>query len=233
MATSKLAEAMKFVQDGPKTDIKGKAYTQVATRVEAFRHAFGVEMSITTDMLDTYDPDLFRVKASISDATGRVIATGLAQEHRTASKINQTSALEVAETSAIGRALAALGLMGGEYASMNEVDGAINSNEWTPSSPKAVAKMDNDPWKEETPSQFRNEVAKQFPPSENQYIFVVPQNIGLADVNTVFAEIDRIDNLDELTAYYNALQEWLQWVKPEDGAEVKNTFKYRNKQLRG
>jgi len=36
--------------------------------------------------------------------------------------VNTTSALENAETSAIGRALASLGLAGGEYASANEMD---------------------------------------------------------------------------------------------------------------
>jgi hypothetical protein len=55
-----------------------------------------------------------------------VIATGLAEEKRTSSQINRTSALENCETSAIGRALAAFGLGGSEYASANEVQNAIH-----------------------------------------------------------------------------------------------------------
>ena len=53
------------------------------------------------------------------------IATGYAEEVRTASKINRTSALENAETSAVGRALAFFGLGGSEIASADEVANAI------------------------------------------------------------------------------------------------------------
>ena len=65
------------------------------------------------------------MKASISNEQGRLLATGFAEEVRAASKINRTSALENAETSAVGRALAALGLAGTEYASADEVANAI------------------------------------------------------------------------------------------------------------
>ena len=53
------------------------------------------------------------------------MATGLAEELRTASRINQCSALENAETSAVGRALAMLGLTNDRIASAEEVSGAI------------------------------------------------------------------------------------------------------------
>jgi hypothetical protein len=69
------------------------------------------------------------MKAEIIDKDGRTIATGYAEEHRTASQINRTSALENCETSAIGRALANFGLGGGEYASADEVANAINQQE--------------------------------------------------------------------------------------------------------
>ena len=46
----------------------------------------------------------------------------MAEEIRGQGLVNTTSALENAETSAIGRALASLGLAGGEYASANELD---------------------------------------------------------------------------------------------------------------
>jgi hypothetical protein len=64
------------------------------------------------------------MKATIS-AANMVIATGYAEEVRTASKINRTSALENCETSAVGRALAFFGLAGSEIASADEVANAI------------------------------------------------------------------------------------------------------------
>ena len=54
-----------------------------------------------------------------------VVASGLAEEVRKASNINKTSALENAETSAVGRALAFFGMGGTEIASADEVAGAI------------------------------------------------------------------------------------------------------------
>src|SRR5688572_31386677 len=65
------------------------------------------------------------MKATITDESGRVLATGHSEEYRHTSKINETSALENAETSAIGRALAAFGLGGTEFASADEVANAI------------------------------------------------------------------------------------------------------------
>jgi len=53
------------------------------------------------------------------------VATGHAEEKRTASKINMTSALENCETSAIGRALAFLGFISDGIASAEEVSTAI------------------------------------------------------------------------------------------------------------
>ena len=57
------------------------------------------------------------------------MTTGLAEEFRGKNIINTTSALENAETSSIGRALACLSLGGSEYASANEVENAISQQE--------------------------------------------------------------------------------------------------------
>jgi hypothetical protein len=59
------------------------------------------------------------------------LATGYSEEVRAASKINATSALENAETSAIGRCLSALGFGGTEYASADEVANAIQQQQDT------------------------------------------------------------------------------------------------------
>jgi hypothetical protein len=56
------------------------------------------------------------------DQNNHVIGSGYAEEIRGQGNVNKTSALENAETSAIGRALASLGLHGGTYASLNEID---------------------------------------------------------------------------------------------------------------
>lgn len=75
------------------------------------------------------------VRASILDTEGRLRATGHSEEYRKATQINRTSALENAETSAIGRALAGLGIGGTEFASANEVQNAIGQqNKITPTS---------------------------------------------------------------------------------------------------
>lgn len=109
-------------------NIHGKEYKTVAKRVDEFRSAHKTDLSIITSLVDR-DENTVVMKAEILDKDGRVIATGYAEEHRTASQINRTSALENCETSAIGRALANFGLGGGEYASADEVANAINQQE--------------------------------------------------------------------------------------------------------
>lgn len=102
---------------------RGKRYTSAAVRVELMRRhlgPLGLETSIVHYGREQGDPIV--VRAVIADETGRVLATGHAEEIRGAGNVNRTSALENAETSAIGRALAALGVSGGEFASVNEMD---------------------------------------------------------------------------------------------------------------
>jgi hypothetical protein len=109
-------------------NIHGKEYKTVAKRVDEFRSAHKTDLAIITSLVDR-DENTVVMKAEIIDKDGRTIATGYAEEHRTASQINRTSALENCETSAIGRALANFGLGGGEYASADEVANAINQQE--------------------------------------------------------------------------------------------------------
>jgi hypothetical protein len=104
--------------------IHGKQYKTVAYRVNEFRRLHP-EYTVSTELVEANDT-LVVMKASISNDQGRLLATGFAEEVRAASKINRTSALENAETSAIGRALAALGLAGTEYASADEMANAIS-----------------------------------------------------------------------------------------------------------
>ena len=112
------------IKDTGVVNIHGKDYKTVAKRVDEFRKDHADKLSIITSIIDR-DEDTVVMKAEIQDENGRVIATGFAEEKRTASQINRTSALENCETSAIGRALANFGLGGGEYASADEVANAI------------------------------------------------------------------------------------------------------------
>jgi deoxycytidylate deaminase len=105
-------------------NIHGKIYLTVARRIDDFRKAHP-DYSIVTHILHA-DYDYVQVRAEIANEQGRVIATGIAEEVRKASNINKTSAVENAETSAVGRALAFLGMGGTEIASANEVADAIS-----------------------------------------------------------------------------------------------------------
>lgn len=122
---SDLQKAMAEVNDLNRThgvtQRGGKKYTEVFVRVEAFRKAFGTDYGIDTQIV-VDDGKRVVVKAVITNATGMTIGSGMAEEIRGVGNVNKTSALENGETSAIGRALASLGLHGGTYASINEID---------------------------------------------------------------------------------------------------------------
>ena len=114
----------------------GKKYTQVVHRMEAFRKMHGTEFGVDTHIL-VYDGQRVVVKANITNMDGAVIGSGMAEEIRGQGNVNKTSALENCETSAVGRALASLGLAGGEYASANEMDGVGRKEEAIASLPPA------------------------------------------------------------------------------------------------
>jgi hypothetical protein len=122
---SELQKAMSEVNDLNRThgvtQRGGKKYTEVFVRVEAFRKAFGTDHGINTEILMD-DGKRVVIKASITNSAGMVVGSGMAEEIRGQGNVNKTSALENAETSAIGRALASIGLHGGTYASLNEID---------------------------------------------------------------------------------------------------------------
>ena len=107
-------------------EIHGKIYLTVARRIDDFRKSEEFKgWSIETELVSAED-SMVVMKSTIRDGDGKVAATGYAEENRSFGKINKTSALENAETSAVGRALAFLGLGGSEIASADEVAGAIN-----------------------------------------------------------------------------------------------------------
>ena len=124
----KWSETMAYVAELNKThgvsQKGGKLYTQVVHRMEALREHHGLDFGVTTEIL-VDDGTRVVVKATIhtQDVPMITLGTGHAEELRGAGLVNKTSAIENCETSAIGRALSAIGLSGGEYASANELDG--------------------------------------------------------------------------------------------------------------
>ena len=108
--------------------IHGREYRTVAERIAEVWGKYPVtEWSIPTDKVSE-EAGLITVKATISHLE-RVVATGYSDEIRGSSNINRTSALENAETSAVGRALAFIGLGGTEIASADEVAQAIHKQQ--------------------------------------------------------------------------------------------------------
>ena len=105
-------------------NIKGKEYMTVALRVKTFREAHP-DWELSTEIIKA-DDIVVIMQARVYTDLGKCISTGHAEEFRAVGQINSTSALENAETSAIGRALAAAGWGGTEFASANEVQNAIH-----------------------------------------------------------------------------------------------------------
>ena len=98
-----------------------KKYTTVAVRVEVFRKYFP-DYSINTRVTVDDGKRVIVVAEVFAPGSDRPISTGIAEEIRGSSNVNRTSAVENGETSAIGRALANLGLHGGEFASDFEIE---------------------------------------------------------------------------------------------------------------
>lgn len=109
-------------------DIKGKKYVLVADRVLAFNEAYP-EGSITTELVSNLESQNIIIKAMVKPKfkEDRVF-TGYAQEKVGDGFINKTSALENAETSAVGRALAMMGIgVLDSIASADEINKANNA----------------------------------------------------------------------------------------------------------
>ena len=115
------------------TNIKGKQYAEVHERIKHFRGEPNyASLGINTEVLEwDKDKEEIVIRATIYDTSsdiGGILASGIAHERRDDkhSFVNKTSYVENAETSAIGRALACMGIgIEDAYASAFEVANAI------------------------------------------------------------------------------------------------------------
>ena len=108
------------------TNIRGKQYVEVNERIKFFRQEDEYKHWTISTEFTALDSDMCVCRAIIADTTQRVVATGHAHEERSNGNINKTSYVENCETSAIGRALAMMGIgIDASIASANEVTEAI------------------------------------------------------------------------------------------------------------
>ena len=124
--------------------IHGKDYKTVAERVTEFHKEHKDNKSIITEIIQFKD-GIVVVKAVVKIAED--VFCGHAYEELGSSPINTTSALENCETSAIGRALASAGYLGSEFASADELVGALNKQ----NTPYKAKKEDfsSDSWRDQ------------------------------------------------------------------------------------
>ena len=108
------------------TNIRGKQYVEVNERIKFFRQEEQYKnWGIQTDF-PIIDDTQCMCRCTIITPDGNVVAQGHAHEVKSASNINKTSYVENCETSAVGRALAMLGIgIDTSIASANEVEEAI------------------------------------------------------------------------------------------------------------
>ena len=205
---SNLAKTMDTIADLHKSHgVKqkgGKLYTQVVHRMEAFRRIHGTDFGLDTEIL-VNDGQKVVVKAIITDKDNRKVGAGMAEEIRGQGMVNTTSALENAETSAIGRALASLGLAGGEYASANELDAVVRKTDALKEEPKKVV----------TPTPVQEEVKVIPKPTMQPRVLTTEERREIHE--TKIPDFDhwcqQKRTKDQLDAYYNDSQSTLNEIK--------------------
>ena len=112
------------------TNIRGKQYVEVNERIKFFRQEEEYKNWTISTEFTALDSEMCVCKCIIADPNQRVIATGHAHEEKSSSHINKTSYVENCETSAVGRALAMMGIgIDTSIASANEVSDAIAKQE--------------------------------------------------------------------------------------------------------
>ena len=108
-------------------NIHNKKYSLIVDRIGVARRSLGSNLDIKTSIIHQDDKKVIVQSDAFID--GRHVGTGLAEENRSQSMINKTSALENAQSSAWGRCLAACGFSNDNLASAEEVSVAIEAQD--------------------------------------------------------------------------------------------------------
>jgi len=170
----------------------GKKYLEVKHRITILRRNYALALGIDTTLLEANDKYV-RVITKITDPEGRILASGMAEEMRDQGPVNKTSALENCESSSIGRAIAALGLHGGEYPSYDEMDAVGRKTEiQKQETPKP---MPDDP--------IPNGDAAEFHPSSNWNAWI---DIAKADIEKFSSSGDTMSWFEKNREYLSELQ---------------------------
>ena len=128
LSETKMERAMRLLAEIPDSDkvrLGNKHYTMVKDRLSIARKVWGENLKFDTTILES-EPNKVSIRCVLSirkdaDSAWHQMSTGHAEEYRDSGPINKKSAIENCETSSKGRALAAFGLAGSEFASAEEV----------------------------------------------------------------------------------------------------------------
>lgn len=253
MSSEAMIAAMNAVKNMPSVPVKGgKRYTMVKDRIEIFRREFGDVYGIVTEVdysKGFADGAPVVAQARITNQDGMPLASGWAVEFVGSTDITDASPVEVAETSAIGRALACFGLHGGEYASLNEMEAAQRKQDFRQGNGHvpdhgAYPGGPNDGYPDERQmvnnqeGQFIPEDEREqspfYVPSDHDAMWLQPEIEGQRMVD----QIDNIGSVEDLSMYWNDLQPVIDILKTQDIgldviAEVKAAFATRHNMLKG
>lgn len=217
--------------------IEGRLYSRVKDRVELFRKEWGDEYGIDTsvDVSQGFSQGAPIVAQAKILKNNQVMASGWAVEFVGTNDYTMTSPVEVAETSAIGRALACFGLHGGEYASSNEITAKNHPDgEWRVDLKVNEPGNGPDPRKQvqQEPEQFRQ--SNFYMPPESNGGYQQPEQYQ----GPILDQIDRINSRDELGRYWHTLKPYMQMLKVNSAfedlaAEIKASFATANAEMEG
>jgi len=206
--------------------IDGRIYSKVQDRIEVFRRYFGGTYGIVTNI--DYSKGFRNGTAIVAscmivDMTGNVVASGHACEFVGSSYFTDVSPVEVAETSAIGRALAAFGLHGGEYASIDEIN-AARGREGLRQQGGANDERETEPTGSPPPSSNGREMTGYYVPSEHEAMWSADLQ---QEQERILNEIYAVENGHLLGRYWNELKPFLAILAKQDmdlASEIRAAF---------
>ena len=108
---------------GQTISIHGKDYATVALRIAVARRTLGSSLDIVNS-IKHIDKETVVIQSD-GYIDGKHFSSGIAEEKRSASRINQTSMVENCETSSCGRMLALGGFTNDKIASAEEISAAL------------------------------------------------------------------------------------------------------------